>query len=97
MLYSCVAIVGAAGYIPQIIQLLKVKTQAKSLSLITWSIWLTTWIISFSYGLFYLHDTRFCIVALVNIIGHLAVMGLVLYRRKQHLRTEKGMGISYYI
>lgn len=78
-LYSSVATIAMVGYLPQIYRLAKSQGSSDDLSLVTWWIWLTTWLISLSYGALIMKDWRFCMVALVNITGHLAVISLGTY------------------
>jgi hypothetical protein len=83
-LYQGVAIIGGIGYLPQIYKLIISKGISKDISIVTWLIWLSTWIISLLYGILFLDDWRFCLVASVNIAGHLAIIGLTLYNRTFH-------------
>ncbi|MES2356239.1 MAG: hypothetical protein V4568_17905 [Pseudomonadota bacterium] len=80
-LYGSIATIAIAGYLPQIYQLAKSEGAAAGVSLITWCIWLFTWLISLSYGAFILVDWRLCMIAGVNIAGHLGVIGLTAYQR----------------
>jgi len=83
-LYSLVGVVAIIGYSPQIISLWKSKTTSQDISILTWFIWLATWFISLAYGILELHDLKFCIIAIINIIGHLLIIGLTLKNRHQH-------------
>lgn len=42
-----------------------------------------TWIISLLYGIFELADLKFCIVAIINLVGHTIIIGLTLRNRKR--------------
>lgn len=80
-LYPLVFLIGLSGYLPQLYALITCRTSAESISLLTWFIWTSTWLISLGYGLTKLDDLMFCAVALMNVIGHLTVIILVMYRR----------------
>lgn len=80
-LYQSVAVIGAIGYLPQIYTLAKAQDDCHDISLATWFIWISTWIISFLYGVFFLNDWRFLMIAGVNITGHIVVIGLTVYNR----------------
>lgn len=82
-LYAIVFLIGLAGYVPQIFALVKNDTDTKSISLLTWWVWLSSWIISLLYGVLCLSDIKFCIVASINIAGHITVMALIYYKRMQ--------------
>jgi len=87
-LYGSLATIAIAGYVPQIYQLAKSEVAAEGVSLITWCIWLSTWIISLAYGALILVDWRLCMIAGVNIAGHLGVIGLAVYHR--YFRRKRG-------
>jgi len=80
-LYSGIAPIAIAGYLPQIFRLAKSTGNSQDISLMTWWIWLSTWIISLLYGVFVLADWRFCLIAIVNVVGHLTVIGFTAYNR----------------
>ena len=84
-LYSLVGVVAIIGYTPQIVTLWKSTTMSEDVSIPTWAIWLVTWIISLTYGIVELADLKFCLVALINIVGHLAIIGLTLRNRHRHV------------
>jgi len=83
-LYSLVGVVALIGYTPQIITLWKSKTSSKDVSISTWLIWLSTWCISLTYGIVELADLKFCIIAVINIVGHLIIIGLTLKNRRKY-------------
>ena len=85
-LYASIALVAIAGYLPQIYKLARSHGDSGDISLLTWLIWLSTWLISLLYGMLILHDVRFCLVAAVNIAGHVAIIGLTFYNR--HYRNK---------
>jgi len=87
-LYSSIATIAVAGYLPQIYRLAKSRGSSEDLSLVTWWIWLSTWLISLSYGAFIMKDWRFCMIALVNIAGHIAVIGLGTYNCYFRVKTK---------
>ncbi len=83
-LYSLVGVVALIGYTPQIITLWKSKTPSTDVSIPTWLIWLSTWLVSLTYGIVELEDLKFCIIAIINIFGHLMVIGLVFRNRRKY-------------
>jgi len=88
-LYSLIAIVAIIGYTPQIIQLWRSKTDSKDVSLLTWGIWMGTWIISLLYGVFELGDMKFTLVAIINLIGHVFIIVLTLCNRNRFKNAPK--------
>lgn len=83
-LYSLIGVIAIIGYTPQIITLWKSKTQSKDVSIPTWFVWLSTWIISLLYGIIELQDFKFSMIAVINIVGHLAILGLTFRNRLRH-------------
>lgn len=81
VLYSGIAIIAIFGYTPQIVKLWQSKTNSKDISILTWLIWMSAWVISLLYGIFELADLKFCIVAIINLLGHVGVIGLTLRNR----------------
>lgn len=84
-LYSLVAIIGAAGYIPQIVSLIQTRDPSYNISISTWLIWSSSWVISLLYGIVCLSDLLFCIIATVNLTGCLSVLLLVVHNRRTSL------------
>jgi len=82
-LYSGIAVIAIIGYTPQIIKLWQSDNDSKDVSILTWLIWMGTWVISLLYGIFELEDLKFCIVAVINLFGHSAVIGLTLRNRNR--------------
>lgn len=87
-LYSTIVVIAVFGYIPQLYKLWKSDGDSKDVSLMTWSIWLYTWIVSLAYGILVLEDLKFCIVAIINLIGHIGIISLTLRNRKRFKPTE---------
>lgn len=83
-LYPIVPLVGLMGFLPQVMTLLKAREAPVSLSLSTWFIWTATWIISFGYAVFALHDALFAATAGMNLAGHIAIIGLTVYKRQKY-------------
>jgi uncharacterized protein with PQ loop repeat len=80
-LYQSIAVVAAIGYLPQILSLLRAKTPSLDISLTTWWIWFSTWVVSLVYGIVFIKDVRFITIACVNLAGHVGVIGLTVYNR----------------
>lgn len=70
------------GYIPQIKTLIFSNERGNSISLSTWFLWLGTWVISLSYGVLCLQDLLFSMTCIMNVIGHITVIFLVLFKRE---------------
>lgn len=82
-LYATIVVIAVFGYAPQLWKLWKSKTDGKDISITTWLIWLYTWIVSLAYGIIELDDLKFCIVAVINLIGHIGIITLTLRNRKR--------------
>ncbi len=80
-IYPFVFMIGIAGYLPQICKLVRDRASADGMALSTWAIWTLTWMISLGYGITKLQDFMFCVVAGMNMAAHLAIIGIILYRR----------------
>lgn len=79
--YSFIPLIGLCGYVPQIYRLIYMNAPTNSISLATWGLWSVTWGISLGYGVFVLKDTLFSLTCTMNLIGHAAIIVLVLYKR----------------
>lgn len=80
-LYSLVGVIALIGYMPQIITLWKAKNPCTDVSIPTWLIWISTWIVSLIYGITELGDIKFSMIATINIVGHAIIIGLTLKNR----------------
>ncbi len=88
-LYSTIVLIAIFGYVPQLYRLIKTESDGKDISITTWLIWLYTWVVTLLYGAFELSDLKLCIVAIINLAGHLAIIGLTLNnRRKYKAKTD---------
>ena len=68
-------------YIPQILSGARSNNGAKSLSLISWSVWFTATIIALIYAMVDTDDTAFQIVCLCNMMGSGGVFITIIYKR----------------
>jgi len=84
LLYSTIVVIAVFGYAPQLWKLWHSKGDGKDISITTWLIWLYTWVVTLLYGWIELADLKLCIVAGINLIGHLAIIGLTYRNRKKH-------------
>ena len=84
LLYPVVPLVGLAGFIPQISTLLRTQDTPSSISLSTWSMWTLTWLISFGYAVCAIQDVLFAITAGLNLIGHILIVGLTMFKRHKY-------------
>jgi hypothetical protein len=88
LMYPIVPLVGLAGFLPQVITLLRTREAPISISLSTWFVWTMTWVISFGYAAFVLHDVLFAATAGMNIVGHIVIIGLTIYKRQKYSQTQ---------
>lgn len=84
LLYSTIVVIAVFGYAPQIWKLWRSDSDGRDISITTWLIWLYTWIVTLAYGWLELADLKLCIVAAINLIGHIAIIALTLRNRKKH-------------
>lgn len=87
-LYGSTAIIAGAGYLPQIIKLIRTKDKSLSNSITTWMIWTFTSTVSFLYAIIILKDPPFILVALANMAGCSIIFILVIYNRYFRFRNE---------
>lgn len=83
LLYPLVFLIGLGGYLPQIYRLAAYPADTSSISLPTWYVWASSWLISLLYGVYHLHDPMFVAVATMNLAGHGGIIALTTYRRRQ--------------
>jgi uncharacterized protein with PQ loop repeat len=81
--YSANGLIAALVYLPQIRAIWNDASGAKSISLVTWSVWATTSTVTFLYGWQVLHDRPMMVAAGVSASGTLAILLASLYRRRQ--------------
>lgn len=84
VLYPVVPLVGLIGYAPQLLALIKTKRSPESISLSTWYLWTTTWLISLGYAGLVIGDLMLSVTAAMNVAGHAGVIWLTLYKRAIH-------------
>ena len=84
LLYPIVPLAGIAGYVPQLVSLLKASEAPKSISLSTWFIWTTTWLVSFGYAVFALQDILFATTSGMNLGGHLLIIFITIYKEQKY-------------
>lgn len=84
LLYPVVPLIGLAGFMPQIITLLRSDKPAHSISVSTWLIWTITWLISFGYAVFALQDILFAITSGMNLVGHIMIIAITMYKRQKY-------------
>lgn len=82
-LYPLVFLIGLAGYVPQLVHLMRHDDPAYNISLLTWYIWSLSYVIGLGYGITHLHDFMFCMVAGMNLTAHFGIIMIVSYRRIQ--------------
>jgi uncharacterized protein with PQ loop repeat len=81
--YSANGLLAALVYLPQIRAIWNDASGAKSISLVTWSVWATTSTVTFLYGWQVLHDRPMMVASGVSASGTLAILVASLYRRRQ--------------
>ena len=89
ILYGTIVLIAVFGYVPQIYKLIKSNSDGKDISITTWLIWLYTWVVTLLYGWIELEDTKLCIVAGINLFGHIAIIGLTLRNRHRFKTTAQ--------
>tara|TARA_B100001989_G_C24545615_1_gene470535 strand:+ start:2196 stop:2540 length:345 start_codon:yes stop_codon:yes gene_type:complete len=80
-LYSTVAIIVAIGYLPQAWKLLRAQGRCEDISIIAWSIWEYTAVISLLYSVFVLEDLKLSIVNGINVFFITVIILVTLYKR----------------
>jgi hypothetical protein len=81
-LYLASGILIALHYAPQIrLAWLNHAATAVAQSLSTWITWTLCRVVAFTYGVFVLHDLVFLIVVGADILGRLAMVGLIMRAR----------------
>ena len=88
LLYSTIVIIAVFGYAPQIWKLWKSDSDGNDISITTWLIWLYTWVVTLLYGWIELADLKLCIVAMINLVGHLTIIFLTYKNRKAHMKNQ---------
>ncbi len=83
-LYSTVGIIVAISYLPQVLRLIKAKTQCIEISLTSWMIWNYTSIISLLYSIVDLGDLKLSIVNAVNVLFINLIIVITLYKRNKY-------------
>lgn len=83
-LYSTVGLVVAVSYLPQVLRLIKAKTQCIEISLTSWMIWNYTSIVSLLYSIFDLADLKLSIVNAINVLFINLIILITLYKRKKY-------------
>ena len=91
LLYPIVPIIAVIGYGPQIYKVLKATDDIRNFSLLTWSVWLGTWIIGFGYSSISVGDVMLSLTAGINAVLHLVLIGIVCYKRNAYI---KDIGLS---
>ncbi len=88
-LYSTIVVIAVFGYAPQLYKLWKSDSDGMDISVATWLIWLYTWIVSLFYGIIELEDIKFCIVAVINLVGHVGIIALTMRNRHRYKKTQE--------
>ena len=83
-LYATVPAVIFFGYIPQIMQLIRAKTDCRDISLLAWMMWNYVLIVSIFYGVYILHDIKFIIASALNCACVNVLIGITLYKRRKY-------------
>ena len=81
--YSANGLLAALVYLPQIRAIWNDASGAKSISLLTWSVFATSSTVTLLYGWLVLHDRPMMVAAAVSTSGSLAILGASMYRRRQ--------------
>ena len=84
LLYPFVPLTGLIGYIPQLVKLSQLQQPPKSVSMLTWYIWLATWIVSLGYTYFVVNDMLLCLTATINTVAHTAIIIVTHYKAAKY-------------
>ncbi len=86
MLYSTVGIIVAVGYLPQIYKLLISKAPCRDISLVAWTVWEYTAIVSLLYSLYGQEslDTKFVLVNAINVVCITMIIIITIYKRRKY-------------
>ena len=88
LLYSSVAVIALAGYLPQIYRLYRAQDSNQNVSIVTWCIWAYCWVISLIYGIVVMQDMKFITLGIINLIGHAVIIALAVKNRRSHRRAK---------
>lgn len=91
VLYLMTGGVFAAAFVPQIISLIRDKTGAASVSLVTWGIFSFCSIVTLVYAAQINQDLNFIITAALGTVGNLTVFCMAAYRRLGKHALENGV------
>lgn len=83
-IYFLLNILRVFSYVPQIITLSQEISEAKAMSLTTWSFWSAANFFTGVYALFVLKDTLLILMSFSNTLGCGIVVGLLIYKRKKY-------------
>ena len=83
-LYFTFNTVRVFSYVPQIVAVAKELTDAKAISLITWSFWSMANLTTGLYANFVANDMLLAWMSYGNTLGCVIVVGIVIYKRKKY-------------
>jgi uncharacterized protein with PQ loop repeat len=87
-IYFLLNTVRVFSYVPQIITVAKEKSNAKAISLLTWSFWTGANFITGMYATFVVKDTLLSLMSYGNTLGCGIVVALVLYKRRKYKKEK---------
>ena len=80
-LYSVFGTLVIGMYIPQIVAVLRDHEHARSISLVAWSTWTLSYVVSMLYAIMVLKDWPVFFISLLNCLGCLLVTIIAIYKR----------------
>lgn len=80
-LYSIFGTLVIGMYIPQIVAVLRDHEHARSISLVAWSTWTLSYVVSILYATVVLKDWPVFFISLLNCLGCLFVTLITVYKR----------------
>ena len=80
-LYSIFGTLVIGMYIPQILAVLRDRAHAQSISLVAWSTWTVSYVVSILYATVVLKDWPVFFISLLNCLGCLLVTIIAIYKR----------------
>lgn len=93
-LYPLVTVISIAGFTPQIITLMKTKTDCRDLSLSTWLIWSFGNTVTLGYALVQINDFMFTLTSTVNLFLTVIITGFIIYRRLEWKNQEGAIAVA---
>lgn len=83
-IYPIVPLIAFIGFCPQLFFAYKAQSALKSISILTWLIWLGSWCIAFGYSALTIKDPMLTFTAGLNIVTHVMLIGVIVFKRMKY-------------